>query len=333
MGIYDTFEQYLPEMKDVRAQYDLCLRENNLNKTAEDKLFDYLSLISTAYHFNKENKTIEFTKPNIADTLQKSDNRDIMYNVISSISQRMRYREMQDKAEFSSFVMNEIYEDKENVERVHLGGWLYKRFPAHDEMTTGESVDLVRYALNVKPGLGLFKKLDNWCLKYNALDYKIIDKEQYNKRTDPIIIYANKNNQKEMIEELENMVHPYRRKDKYEMAGYENLGNGIYVADEVKKEKMKQLKYAVLDKEEAGIFMNPVQDEDEQEDRETDVMSQIYKNKSYPVKAFLLAWIDSHQYDYAVSAAEYQTAKIVVEAYNKTKGNSLNKEYAKQSIR
>ena len=111
MGIYDTFEQYLPEMKNVRMQYDLYLKENNLNKTAEERLFDYFSFISTAYHFNKEKKTIEFTKPNIADALQKSDNGALMYDVISSISQRMRYREMQDKAEFSSFVMNEIYED------------------------------------------------------------------------------------------------------------------------------------------------------------------------------------------------------------------------------
>ena len=54
MGIYDSFEQYLPEMKNVRAKYDLYLKENNLIKTAEEKLFDYFSLISTAYHFNKE---------------------------------------------------------------------------------------------------------------------------------------------------------------------------------------------------------------------------------------------------------------------------------------
>lgn len=333
MGIYDSFEQYLPEMKNVRAKYDLYLKENNLIKTAEEKLFDYFSLISTAYHFNKEKKTIEFTKPNIADALQKSDNGTLMYDVISSISQRMRYREMQDKAEFSSFVMNEIYEDKENVERDYVGEWIYKRFPAHDEHSNGEGVDLVRYALNVKPGIGLFKKLDSLCLKYNALDYKIIDKEQYNKRTDPIIIYASKNNQKEMLEELENMIRPYRRKDEYEMAGYENLGNGIYMADEVKGETMKQLKYAILEKEETEVFMHPLEDHMEQIRRESQVNRQIRQDEEHPVKAAFFKWVKSHQYDYAVSAAQYQTAKMVVEAYNKTKENSLNRDYAKQIIR
>lgn len=333
MGIYDSFEQYLPEMKDVRAQYGLYLKESGLTKTVEERLFDYFSLISTAYHFNKEKKTIEFTKPNIADVLQKSDNGTLMYDVISSISQRMRYREMQDKAEFSSFVMNEIYEDKENVERDYVGEWIYKRFPAHDEHSKGEEVDLVRYALNVKPGIGLIKKLDDLCLKYNVLDYKIIDKEQYNKRTDPIIIYANKNNKKEMLEELEKIIRPYRRKDEYEMAGYENLGNGIYIADEVKGEKMKQLKYAVLNKDEAEVFMHPLEDDMEQIRCESQINRQIRQDKEHPVKAAFFKWVKLHQYDYAVSAAQHQTAKMVVEAYNKTKENSLNRDYAKQIIR
>jgi len=329
MGIYSSFEQYLPEMKKVRGQYDNYLQKNNLSKTAEEKLFDYFALISASYNYNQEKKMNEFSEPNIDDALQK-DNSQCMYYVVSALSQKMRYREMQDKAEFSRFIWNEIYEDKAGVERDYGGGWIYKKFPAYREY---KKTDLVRYALNVKPGVGLFRKLDNLCLEYNALAYKIIEKEQYNRRTDPIIIYANKKNQKEMLAALESMVRPYRRKDEYEMTGYENMGNGIYMADEVKAEKMKQLKYDVLTKEEADVFIHPVQDEFEQDDREFDVLKQIVNDKNHPAKAAIFSWIDSHQYDYAVSAAQYQSAKMVVAAYHKVKENELTKEHTKQALR
>ena len=221
MGIYDSFEQYLPEMKDVREQYSLYLKENNLSKTAEEKLFDYLVLIAAAYHFDEKIRTIEFTEPNIADTLQKPASSDFMYKVVNFTAQKMRYREMDDKTEFFlSSVMNELYTKKENVEIDTQADWIYKKFPTINEYGMGKEMNVVRYALNVKPGMGLFKKLDDLCLKYDAFNYKIINKEQYNQRTDPIIIYANKDNQKEMLAELENIVSPYRRKDEYDMAGY-----------------------------------------------------------------------------------------------------------------
>lgn len=122
------------------------------------------------------------------------------------------------------------------------------------------------------------------CLKYNAFDYKIADEKMYNWRVDPIIIYAQKSNQKEMTEELERLIKPHRRKDEYDILGYKNLNNGIYLADEVKREQMQQLKYDILTPEEKQVFTNPVEDDWEQEQRECAVLDRIYENKECPLK-------------------------------------------------
>lgn len=326
-------EQYLPEMKDVRAQYDLYLKENHLTKTAEEKLFDYLALISEAYKFNKTKMMTEFYMPNIAETLQK-DNGNCIYGVIPHLSERMRYHEMQDKAEFSSHVIEEMYKEKEDIEIEPERFWLYKRFPEYKQHNKRIKKDKVRYALNVKPGIGLFKKLDDLCLKYNASTYKVIDKKLYDQRTDPIIIYANKDNQQEMLRDLETLIGPYRRKDEYDTIGYQNLGNGIFMADEVKKEQMTQLKYSVLTKTERDVFEHPVEDEFDQDDREYDIIKNISSNKkSCPAKYAFIAWIINHEFDYSVSNAQYQAAKMVVDAYHKTQENFLLKDHSKQGVR
>ena len=332
MGMYDTFEKYLPEMKDVLAQYNLYLQENNLNKTAEEKLFDYLALISEAYSFNRVKMMTEFSMPNIANTLQK-DNIQCMYGVISPIAERMRFYQMQDKAEFSLLVKNEIYEEKANIQISSENAWTYKRFPAHNTLYKEEKNKIVRFGLNVKPNIGLFKKLDDLCLKYDAFDYKIIDERLYNHRGDPIVIYAKKETQKEMQDELEKIVRPYRRRDEYDMVGYSNLGTGVFVADEVKKEDVLQLKYDILTEKEKNVFTHPLEDEFEQDDREYDVIKNIYSNgKKCPTKCALINWLGNYEYDYSLSSAQFQAAKIVVNAY-KNLENGLSKNYIKQGMR
>lgn len=327
MNVYGKIEEYLPEMTELRANYDAYLKENNLSKTEEQKLSDYFQLVAASYEFNKEKMMTEFHSPVIDDVL-KNRKELVMYGVVAPISERMRYHKMQDLAEFSSFVKNEIYEQKDNIVLRPGYAWTYKRFSAHDDLTKGKKTDMVRYALNVKPGIGLFKKLDNLCLKYNAFDYKIADEKMYNWRVDPIIIYGQKSNQKEMSEELERLIKPYRRKDEYDMPGYENSGNGIYTADEVTREQMQQLKYDVLTPEEKDVFIHPVEDDWEQDERENMVLQHIYNDeKKCPVKQELIFWLGQHEYDYAVSSAQYQAAKLLVNAYNKTRENDLFKAH------
>lgn len=327
MNIYDKIEEYLPEMTELRANYDAYLKENNLSKTEEQKLFDYFQLVSASYEFNKEKMITEFHLPVIGDVLKKTKEM-VTYGVVTPISERMRYHQMQDLAEFSSFVKNEIYEKKDRISVNPEYAWTYKRFPAHDDVTKGKKTDMVRYALNVKPGIGLFKKLDNLCLKYNAFDYKIADEKMYNWRVDPVIIYAQKSNQKEMSEELERLIKPYRRKDEYDMPGYKNSENGIYTAEEVKREQILQLKYDILTPDEKNVFTHPVEDDWEQDERENMVLQQIYNNeKEYPVKSELIFWLGQHEYDYSLSSAQYQVAKLLVNAYNKTRENDLFKAH------
>lgn len=330
MGIYDKIEKYLPEMTEVRAKYDDYLKENRLPKTAEQKLSDYFKLIAASYTFNKEKMATEFSSPSINETLQ-NPKETTMYGVIAPISARMRYHNMQDLAEFSSFVKDEMYEEKEGITLRGGHAWTYRIFPAHENVGKGTKNEMVRFALNVKPNVGLFKKLDNLCLKHNAFEYKIANEKMYNRRVDPIIIYAQKNNQKEMLADLEKIVKPYRRADEYEMAGYQNLNNGIYTADEVTREQMQQLKYDILTKEEKDVFTHPVEDDFEQDDREAMVIQNIYNDwKNCPVKGDLVFWIGQHEYDYAVSCAQFQAAKMVIGAYKKTRENDLLKAQTRQ---
>lgn len=323
MSFYNSIEQHLPEMTEVRAQYNVYLKENGLSKTAEEKLFDYLALIAKAYAFNKEKMMTEFSAPKIDDTIQNADAGYLIYGVVTPLSERMRYYKMQDCAKFSSFVTREIFQEKDNITIDPQYAWLYKRFPAHEKLSQKDRPDIVRYALNVKPNVGLFDKLDDLCLKYDAFDYKIIDEKIYNHRTDPVIIYAQKDRQKEMFEELEKAIRPYRRKDRYDMAGYTNLENGIFVADEVKKEQMVQLKYNILTKDERDVFIHPTENKSEQSAREEAVILSAVEHNS--VKCALMSWILDNERDYALSSAQYQATKMIVDAYNKTHENGLLK--------
>lgn len=101
----------------------------------------------------------EFLPPATEEIL-KNPKEIVMYGVIAPLSERMRYHKMQDLAEFSSFIKSEIYEEKDNITIDSQYAWIYKRVAAHENVLKGKKTDMVRYALNVKPGIGLFKKLD-----------------------------------------------------------------------------------------------------------------------------------------------------------------------------
>ena len=331
MGIYDAFERYLPEMAEVREQYEQYLKANNISNTAEKKLFDYMTLVSASYRFNADKMQSEFSAPDIAAALQTKDSP--LSGTIRPLSERMRYHDMQDKAEFSPFVINELHIVRDNIVLRKKYAWLQKRFPADTKLQKHQKTEMIRYALNVKPHLGLFRKLDDFCLKYDAFAYKVADEKMYNWRVDPVIIYAQKHNQAEMLPELAQLIKPYRRQDEYEALGYENLGNGIYSATEVKKEQIQQLKYDILTKEEREVFTHPLEDDDEQENREAWVMHNIYADKNCPLKRELAWWLSDYEYDYAVSNAQYQAAKLIVGAYNKTRQNEFVKSNLKQGER
>ena len=76
-----------------------------------------------------------------------------------------------------------------------------------------------------------------------------------------------------------------------------------------------------------------MEDEFEQDDREDDVIENIYSNgKKCPTKCALISWLGNYEYDYSLSSAQFQAAKIVVNAY-KNLENGLSKNYIKQGMR
>ena len=89
----------------------------------------------------------------------------------------------------------------------------------------------------------------------------------------------------------------------------------------------RALKYDILTPEEKQVFTNPVEDDWEQEQRECAVLDRIYENKECPLKGELVFWLNQHEYDYAVSSAQYHAAKTYVSAYNKTHEQDLLKTH------
>lgn len=90
-----------------------------------------------------------------------------------------------------------------------------------------------RVALNVLPKKELLEKVDTFAQKYHCSWKYVNTVEEYNKRTDPIIIYFPQETEKDkdvIINEVSQFIKPYVRKDKYNIFGYQNMENGIFYA-------------------------------------------------------------------------------------------------------
>ena len=282
MEIYSSFEQYLPEMKEVRSKYNRYLKEKDITKNSEERLYDYFSLISLAYTWDREKQIYHFLCPEVKDVIESSV--DSSFSKVNTIlATKLRTMEVKDKIDgFSSFVKDELYEAPpfDGCSSDYDESWRYKKFPLSDKIGTGceEETNMVRFALNVKPGIGLFKKLDQLGYKHNIFYYKVIKENSYNNRADPIIIYATKNSQKDIMDDLSLLIAQYRRKDDSTPLGYTTLNNGIFIAEGIKGKQVTDLICQLLDKKKADIFQNPVDDELEQYERESVLRKDIMTN-------------------------------------------------------
>ena len=328
MSFYTTIEQYLPEMSRVRHEYNAYLQAKNITKSETEKLDDYLKLTVQSYKYDDSGYT--FSKPDIASSVSSSP-RSYLHYFNSIISHKLRFHKMQDKTSgFSPLIKEELYKipKTEGCSREFGSYWFYKRFPDYEKVEDRKTENVVRYALNVKPNVGLFKKLDNLCLKHKAYYYKVADEKSYDTRADGIIIYAEKSQQKAMLADLAVLVAPYIRQDKYDMQGYQNLNNGIFIADEIKKEQITQLKYSILDKTERNIFEHPLADEFEQWEREDNITDNMKTDK---LKYNLYRTLHNNEFDYAFSNAQFQIYKMLTQAYNATKSTRIPHSRTKQN--
>ena len=322
MSVYDKFEKYLPEMTEVRARYNTYLADNHLVKKSEDKLSDYLALVAASYE--KQKFDYVFVPKDVPSVLAKPLSKEDLSLALVVLSRRLRQQPMMDKINgFSQPVRDELWSvPKENgCDREFGAYWFYKTFPFNKFRGMGgeEEKNVIRYALNVKPDVGLFQKLDDICLKYDVFNYKVAAEEDYNNRQDPIIIYARDRQKKEMQQDLLQLAKRYRRKDDYEMIGYQNLGDGLYGADEVKAQDVMALRMKLLKPDERLVFTQPLDDEWEQMDREYDLKAKLRKEKS--LRGLLYGALCSVSYDNALSNGEFQVYQMTVNAYLKVESS------------
>lgn len=334
MEIYNSFEQYLPEMKDVRQKYNEYIRNNAIYKTNSERLYDYFILISKSYQYDKFNHVFNFKEPDIESSINTTFDdetiADPIYRTVATLANRSRHKKMSTHTEISSIVLDEL--KTSNVEGCQFDDlaskdWYFKTFPLYEKRNNKDCEELkqiVRYALNVVPNIGLFKKLDALCMKNNVFYYKVA-KEDYNTRVDPIIIYAAKDTQEKMVANLSTELAPYRRKDDYNALGYKNINNLIHTADETKKEKVEELIFRFLGKEDTEKYIRM---------REIYGSSEIfrtYKREYFKLrneihhsgqicKRALITYMEPFvKKDYCLSLSDFQSCNMIVSAYCKAK--------------
>lgn len=327
MEIYNQIEQYIPEMIDVRKKYEEYLKTNKILKTNVEKLCDYCVLLDNSFQWNRKARKYDFNQIDIATSLDKKYEDDLyrldaIYDLLSSRLRR-KQRNPDDCANFSAEAEHELY-SVPDVEGCginnHDSDWIMKYFPSADKMNESKSDEMkqvVRYALNVNPSIGLFKKLDALCLKHKAFFYKVI-RENYDTRVDPIIIYASKNTQEEMLKDLLVAVKPYRRKDVYKALGYTNIDNVVFTADEIKKETVEKLACAPLDGDDVNKFSQIMEMKRSSDYKARDLIS-LRKDVFYSGDAYkrsLMCRLELYLgQDYRLSSGQFQAYKVLTDAY------------------
>lgn len=335
MGIYDLLDEYLPEAKELRAKYDRYIKNNNISKTNTEKLYDYFILVSKSYIWDRDKCIYNFKETDIASAINiafdenDSDIDDMIsepiYRTVGILASKSRHKKMQDCAQLSDVVHKELC--AENTQGCTFDNsnnqWYFKTFPLAEKMSDSHSEEMknvVRYALNVKPNIGLFKKLDDLSSKHKAFYYKVA-RQDYNTRVDPIIIYAAKDTQKEMTKDLSAALQPYRRKDKYEALGYQNIDNLIYTADETKKEKIEEQMSKALNKEEAKKFarMREIYRSSDKYNacrhEYWELVKEVYKSGDMCKRGLMNDLNHFVNRDYCVSLSDFKAYTIIVDSY------------------
>lgn len=317
MNAYQILETYLPEMTEIRKGYNQFINDNKILKSEDDKLFDYFLLVRHAYQ--KHDFNYCFGKPDFNILLDYPKNYKTINVVLDAVNtllaHKLRYREMNDKINgFSSVVLKEleVLPNKEGYDINHQDYWTWKQFPPFDKTMEFRHLGkkFVRYALNVKPNVGIFKKLDAVCDKNGALAYKVASQNGYNYRKDPIIIYGIADDKENMLSDLSAFVPLYKRGDVYDMLGYENLNNGVYFAEEIRPENMLSLMNDIATPEEKGVYTQPLEDDFEQIEREFDFEKNLKKQNT--LRGTLLHLLYRNRYNPEISAAQFQAYKMMV---------------------
>ena len=175
------------------------------------------------------------------------------------------YRQMQDcavnKETFKDIWRDLIADDKKYQEKCQkMGENAYRLSPYIRRPATAKAKGLYdiywerfhyeqgqettwRVALNVLPEKKLLEKIDKLAQKYHCT-WKYVNRvNEYNRRTDPIIVYFPKEtekNKESILNEISQIIKPYVRTDKYEIFGYQNKRNGIYYAEFPTPERLQK---------------------------------------------------------------------------------------------
>ena len=272
MNIYEQMENMLPEMKELRQEYEDYLKQYKITKTNTEKLQDFFVLCTKSYEYDGKDGKFHFHKPDINRYIfNYADTRHVEQ---CALIMAMTFRDINISDKINRFpdaVKQELRQvpDVEGCKAREHGGWFWKFFPNEKEVRKNfrsvwnpddktiydEIVPSVRYTLNVKPNVGFFKKLDKLCLKNDIYEYKTpADDRAYDSRTDPIVIYGPQSTQKQMLEDLSAMVKPYLRKDRFDILGYTEYSPGVFTAKEVNKEMMLNLMEKMIDTEDVKKY-------------------------------------------------------------------------------
>ncbi len=119
-------------------------------------------------------------------------------------------------------------------------GWIYKTSKKYRrDSKAGKKVH--RFILNVDVQTDLLNELDKFALKYDCR-YKLAEGRgiAYD-RPDSIVIYTANTRLNEQVKELSAVIKPYVRKNGDELLDGKQITKGLFVADEVERDKVEEL--------------------------------------------------------------------------------------------
>ncbi|MDR1025899.1 MAG: hypothetical protein LBL47_00735, partial [Lactobacillus sp.] len=256
--ITDYFKDIAPGHQHFLDTYDRVLKQNNIERTEEERFLDKMYLRAKAvfaYNISPKTRGNDIEDDAVVLRIAKTNwnTPEAMRYIASTI-----YSSKRDFTVGTDFDMSHI-EDPEKLEKLEKAqtakgklydvhnnrdGWVRKFGHGYfEDRRDKKHIPSHRFILNVSLTPELFEKLDDFAEKYRC-EYKSAPAAQGENRADTVLIYTKDQRINEQIEELKPIVEKFVRHyaDVNHMLDGKQIANGLYIAKEADRNDILILK-------------------------------------------------------------------------------------------
>ena len=244
----------LPMFKDISEgelialdNYMQTLEDNNIQRSPQEQLLDMISVFASArgsHNLAPQNGDNIIGTPEFLLATAKTDWSDaaklsILKGKIYSFKRYVKYTppfKIEDienpTPEVKEIEDAQLYQG--NLARVSDEGYWIRKYGQgyFDDIKADPNKEVHRFILNVNPSVDLFKKLDDFAVKYRC-QYKFPNLLSWDGRADTVVIYTSDDRIAEQKKELVKIARPYVRTERMtnSLDGVK-IADGIFIAKE-----------------------------------------------------------------------------------------------------